>query len=78
MALKPEQVSSLLKFVASVSPDNFTCDGCLEHIPELAESQLGDVPLTDLLERVQNHLENCHCCASEYETFLKALVPSDV
>lgn len=78
MALKPEQVSSLLKFVASVKPDDFTCDGCFEHIPELAESQLGDIPLTDVLERVQNHLDNCHCCESEYQTFLKALETADV
>lgn len=73
MALRNEQVVTLMKFVASVTPDQLTCDGCLEHVPELAESQLGDVPLTDVLERVQNHLDNCPCCAGEYQTFLEAL-----
>lgn len=73
MALNNEQITALMQFVASVKPDDFTCDGCLEHVPELAESQLGDRPLTEILEHVQNHLDNCPCCAQEYESFLEAL-----
>ena len=73
MVLKDEQVANLIQFVASVTADGITCDGCLEHVPELAESQLGDRPLTEILERVQTHLDNCPCCAKEYETFLEAL-----
>lgn len=73
MVLKDEQIENLIQFVASVTADGITCDGCLEHVPELAESQLGDKPLTDILERVQGHLDNCACCAREYETFLEAL-----
>lgn len=73
MALQNEQISTLLQFVASVTPDTLACDGCLEYVPELAESQLGDKPLTEILEKVQNHLDNCPCCAQEYETFLQAL-----
>lgn len=73
MALTNEQITTLMQFVASVTPDQLTCDGCLEHVPELAESQLGDVPLTEVLEKVQNHLDNCKCCRNEYHTFLEAL-----
>lgn len=73
MVLKNEQISNLLQFVASVSADGITCDGCLEHVPELAESQLGNKPLNEILERVQGHLDNCACCGAEYKTFLEAL-----
>lgn len=73
MTLKKEQIATLMQFVASVKADQITCDGCLEHVPELAESQLGDVPLTEVLEKVQNHLDNCPCCAAEYQTFMVAL-----
>ena len=73
MVLKNEEIATLMKFVASVTPDKINCDGSLEHVPELAESQLGDKPLTDILERVRNHLHNCPCCAAEYQTFLQAL-----
>lgn len=73
MVLKDEQITNLIQFIASVTADGITCDGCLEHVPELAESQLGDRPLTEILERVQVHLDNCPCCAKEYETFLEAL-----
>lgn len=73
MALKNEQITTLMGFVASVTADGLTCDGCLEHVPELAESQLGDIPITQVLEKVQTHLDNCPCCGKEYETFLVAL-----
>ena len=73
MSLDKTQVANLLQFVASVSPDTLDCDGCFEQVPELVESQLGDVPLTDVLLKVQNHLDNCPCCAKEYESFLTAM-----
>lgn len=71
--LNKEQISTLLQFVASVTPDKINCDACLEMVPELAESQLGNRPLTEVLEDVQSHIDNCPCCAKEYETFLEAL-----
>lgn len=73
MSLSVEQVATLMKFVASVTPDKLNCDACLELAPELAESQLGDRPLSEILQDVQNHLDNCPCCAKEYATFLEAL-----
>ena len=73
MALDKQQVENLMRFVASVTPDKVTCDACLEMVPELAESQLGDRPLTEVLEDVKNHIDNCPCCAAEYATFLDAL-----
>ena len=73
MVLNKEQVSNLLQFVASVSPDGINCEACLEQVPELAESQLGNRPLTEILTDVQNHIDNCPCCCKEYAVFLEAL-----
>ena len=73
MALNKEQISTLLQFVATVTPDTLNCEACFEHVPELAESHLGDIPLTELLARVQKHLENCPCCDAEYKSFLSAM-----
>ena len=73
MALNNEQRNLLMRFIASVTPDQLDCDAYLELVPELAESQLGDRPMTEILEDVQTHLYNCPCCSSEYETFLKAI-----
>ena len=73
MSLQKDQMATLLQFVASVTPDSLNCDGCLESVPELAESQMGDQPLSDILERVQNHLDNCGCCLNEYQDFLRSL-----
>ncbi len=73
MSLDANQRNVLMNFIASVTPDQLNCDGCLDLVPELAESQLGDRPMTEILEDVQTHLHNCPCCAQEYETFLTAL-----
>ena len=77
MSLKANELKTLLAFVASVTPDNLSCDGCYRNVPQLAESQLGDIPLSGILEEVQNHLRNCPCCAEEYELFVKALTAAD-
>ena len=73
MALSDKQLGRLMEFVASVTPDSMSCDGCFKLVPELAESQLGNIPLSAVLEKVQSHLDNCPCCADEYAAFLEAL-----
>ena len=73
MSLDKSEIAILLQFVASVSPDTLDCDGCFEQVPELVESQLGNVPLSDVLLKVQNHLDNCPCCAQEYKSFVTAI-----
>lgn len=73
MALDKQQVLTLMQFVASVTEDGLTCDDCFEQVPELAESQMGNKPLDEVMSRVQNHIDNCPCCAGEYKSFLEAL-----
>lgn len=73
MTLNREQVMNLMQFVASVTEDGLTCDACFEQVPELAESQLGNRPLDQVMQKVQNHIDNCPCCEAEYKTFMEAL-----
>lgn len=73
MTLDRNQAINLMQFVASVTEDGLSCDDCFEQVPELAESQLGNLPLDEVLLKVKNHLENCPCCGKEYEAFIAAL-----
>ena len=73
MTLDKQQALNLMQFVASVTEDGLTCDTCFEQVPELAESQLGNKPLNEVLLKVQNHLDNCPCCDAEYKTFMAAM-----
>jgi hypothetical protein len=73
MPLSKQQVASLVQMVASTTPDEIDCDGCLDHVAEFAETQLAGRPIESAMVAVQNHIQNCHCCQLEFETFLKAL-----
>lgn len=73
MELTPEQIDTLLKLVANTQPDDLDCDGCLDHIAEFADTELAGHSLCEAMYKVRIHLENCHCCQSEYQQLLEAL-----
>lgn len=73
MALNNKQISSLLKLVASVDSDNLDCDGCCQRIPEFIEAEAQPWAMTEVIESVRIHLENCSCCADEYHAVLEAM-----
>jgi hypothetical protein len=77
MTLDKNQIMNLMQFVVSVTEDGLTCDKCFEQVPELAESQLGNKPLNEVLLKVKNHIDNCPCCDAEYKSFLEALYEID-
>ena len=73
MALNKNQIKSLLDTVASSQPDELDCDGCFELIAEFAETRLAGQPLSEAMQAVETHLQNCACCQDEFETLLSAL-----
>jgi hypothetical protein len=77
MSLSQEQIAKLLKLVAQCREDQFDCDGCLRHVAEFAELQLAHRSVPEALLAVQIHLEQCPCCADEYNTLLVALRAMD-
>ncbi len=78
MALNKDQIKSLLDMVASSQPDELDCDGCFKLIAEFAETRLADRPLSEAMQAVETHLQNCACCRDEFETLLSALRGMDI
>lgn len=70
--ITPQQVRKLLKAVSRAVPDVLTCDQCFELIPVLADAQLQGMPVDASLDTVITHLQQCPCCAYEYESLLES------
>lgn len=73
MSLSNEQIKRLVKMIASVGPDELDCDGCSKQLAEFAEHHLLGKTLQQSQQAVQQHLENCHCCETEFKSLLAAL-----
>ncbi len=73
MAISYSEVMNTLKSIAIAAPDQLECDGCFELISEFAEAELRGDQLSQSLRNVQLHLQQCRCCAYEYETLLEAI-----
>ncbi|MEM8945154.1 MAG: hypothetical protein AAGD11_08220 [Planctomycetota bacterium] len=73
MPINNEQISKLLKMIATVQPDELDCDGCSQHLAEFAETQLLGKTVTESQKAIQIHLQNCHCCEIEFNNLLAAL-----
>jgi len=79
MKISNEQTKALLVYIASSMPDQFDCDGCLDHLAEFVELELNGVEIPEALKRVEIHLEQCACCGDEHNALvegLQALSPS--
>ena len=73
MPLSKDQISSLLSLVANSTPDDISCDGCLEHVAQFVETELAGAELDDSMKLIQNHMKNCPCCMDEYNALLAAM-----
>lgn len=71
--ITPVQVRKLLVTVSRTVPDQLTCDQCFELIPLLADAQMEGRSPDVSLESVVTHLQQCPCCAYEYESLLESL-----
>lgn len=72
-SLSIDQIQTLVGLIATTQPDRITCDDCLGQIGEFAELALGGRELTEGMEIIKRHLEQCPCCKQEYEALLDAL-----
>ena len=78
MAISYSEVINLLASIATTVSDQLDCDGCFEMIAEFAEAELRGDELSTSLRTVQLHLQQCRCCAYEYETLLEAIRDSEL
>lgn len=71
--LNKDQVQTLVGLIVTTEPDGMTCDDCFGQIGEFAEYALDGRELSDGMEVIQRHLEQCPCCKGEYEALIEAL-----
>lgn len=73
MSLSKQQIQTLVGLIATTQSDNVSCDECFGRIGEFAEKALAGVELSEGMQLIRRHLEQCPCCKGEYEALLDAL-----
>lgn len=73
MKLSYQQVNHLIELSFATVDDTLGCDGCLELMDQFAQAELDDRLMSDAMEAVRIHLEQCKCCKDEYEALMIAL-----
>lgn len=72
-SLSKDQVQVLVGLIATTQSDQISCDNCFGQIGEFAEMALEGRELSEGMQLIQRHLEQCPCCKDEYEALLDAL-----
>ena len=72
-ALSKKQIQTLVGLIVTTQSDKVSCDECFGQIGEYAEYALQGRELSEGMEIIQRHLEQCPCCKGEYEALLEAL-----
>ena len=75
--LSKDQIQRLVGLVSSAQSDGLNCDDCLGRVAEFAEASLEERELSEGLQAIQRHLEQCVCCRDEYEALVEALKEID-
>ncbi len=73
MSLSKQQIQTLVGLISTAVPDEISCEECYGQIGEYAELALEGRELSEGMLKIQRHLEQCPCCAAEYEALLDAL-----
>jgi hypothetical protein len=68
------QVGSIVKMLGLTTDREFNCGECLQHVSEFAECQLANMPVTEVIASVEQHLALCPECREEYEALKKILM----
>lgn len=75
--LTTNQIQTLVGLIVTTQPDKISCDDCLGEIGKFAEIALEGRELSEGMQVIQRHLEQCPCCKGEYEALLDALKEID-
>ena len=73
MSLSIEQIKTLVGLIATTESDDMSCEECFGQIGQFAEMALDGRELSEGMQIIQRHLEQCPCCQGEYEALLDAL-----
>lgn len=77
MKLSNERMDALLNMLALTKDKEASCDDCLQHMAEFAETTLAGKSLPDGLKSIDEHLELCGECREEFEALKVALVEEE-
>jgi hypothetical protein len=73
MKLNSQQLNQLIMLSVSAKADALGCDGCYELMDQFAQAELDGTTLSESLQLVQSHLEQCKCCRDEYQALVAAV-----
>lgn len=73
MQITRDQLAELVTLTLATKSDALGCDDCFAVLDQFAQAQLDGRELPAPLEAVRRHLEQCACCADEYDALLTAL-----
>ncbi len=71
--LDRDQLSSLVRLIATTRPDEIGCDECLEEVDRFVEMKLAGLDASEAMPLVQDHLDKCRDCREEFEALSRAL-----
>jgi hypothetical protein len=71
--LKRGDVVRLMRLVAETREIEIGCDECFERLDSYVETELSGVEVRAAMPLVDDHLDQCADCRSEFEALLTAL-----
>ena len=71
--LSVEQIQTLVSLISTAESDEISCEDCFGQVGQYAELALSGRELSEGMQIIQRHLEQCPCCRGEYEALLDAL-----
>lgn len=73
MKLSTELLKQLIKASVDAHPDEIGCDDCYEKLHEFAELKLAGKSPEEAMPLVEDHLNRCPECQTEFKILLDAL-----
>ncbi len=71
--MSSEQVAEMLRMIVATKEDVMGCEECFELFDRCADLITSGLAFDDFYPQVKQHLEDCVCCAEEFDALLTAL-----
>jgi len=63
----------IVKTIFAAQEDDITCDECYAHIDQYVDMLRAGQDPAQVLPQVKSHLEQCRCCAWEFQALIDIL-----
>lgn len=68
-----KRCSEVMKTIFAAQEDDITCDECYDHIDQYVDMLRAGQDPAQVLPQVKSHLEQCGCCAGEFQALIAIL-----